>query len=244
VKSTADAAFTYSGRDNLVAMREAHRYNAFLADLVTRHAPAGGKWLDFGAGAGQFAIPLKQSGHHVVAVEVDAVLAQGIRSHGIPTFTSLDDVDDSSADFIYTLNVLEHISDDGEALRQLHRKLRPGGKLLVYVPAFQLLYSSMDTRVGHERRYDGATLRHVVQQAGFDAGRAVYADSIGFFASLLYKCLPGRDGTITPGSVALYDRWVFPVSRALDGVLSRWLGKNVYLIARKPANGVQPPVHE
>ena len=233
MKSTADTSFTYSGRDNLVAMREAHRYNAYLAGLITRHAPAGGKWLDFGAGAGQFAVPLKQAGHHVVAVEVDAVLAQGIRSHGIPTFTSLDDVDDSSVDFIYTLNVLEHISDDGAALRQLHRKLRPGGKLLVYVPAFQLLYSSMDTLVGHYRRYNKAALRSIVQQAGFEVDRAAYADSIGYFASLVYKGLPGRDGTITPGSVALYDRWIFPVSRALDAVVSPWLGKNVYLVARR-----------
>jgi len=234
VKSTADASFTYSGRDNLVAMREAHRYNAFLADLITRHAPAGGKWLDFGAGGGQFAIPLKRSGHHIVAVEVDAGLAQGIRSHGIPTFTSLDDVEDASFDFIYTLNVLEHISDDGAALRQLHRKLRPGGKLLVYVPAFQVLYSSMDTLVGHYRRYNKGGLRRVVQQAGFDVEHGAYADSIGYVASLAYRWLPGRDGTITPGAVALYDRWIFPFSRALDAVASPWLGKNVYLVARKP----------
>ena len=233
MKSTADASFTYSGRDNLFAMREAHRYNAFLANLITRNAPAGGKWLDFGAGGGQFAIPLKQAGHHIVAVEVDAGLAQGIRSHGIPTFTSLDDVEDGSVDFIYTLNVLEHISDDGAALRQLHRKLRPGGKLLVYVPAFQVLYSSMDTLVGHYRRYSKARLKEAVTHAGFEVERAAYADAIGYAASLVYKWLPGRDGTITPGSVALYDRWIFPVSRALDMVVSPWLGKNVYLVAHK-----------
>jgi SAM-dependent methyltransferase len=228
------AAFTYSGRDNLVAMREARRYNDFLGRLIARHAPAGGKWLDFGAGGGQFAIPLKQAGHDVTAVEVDAVLAQGIASQGVPTFGSLDELADESVDFIYTLNVLEHISDDGAALRQLLRKLRPGGVLLVYVPAFQVLYSSMDSLVGHHRRYNGSGLRSLVQGAGFEVDKVAYADVVGYFASLVYKWLPGRDGTITPGSVALYDRWVFPLSRTLDLAASSWLGKNVYALAHKP----------
>ena len=234
MKSINSATFTYSGRDNLVAMEEAHRYNDFLQQLITQHAPRSGRWLDFGAGAGQFAIPLKQAGHDVVAVEVDAALSQGIARQGVPTFDSLDKVPDESVDYVYALNVLEHISDDGNALRLLRRKLRPGGKLLVYVPAFQGLYSSMDALVGHYRRYRGGGLRATVEQAGFQVDTVAYADVVGYFASLVYKCLPGRDGTITPGSVALYDRWIFPLSRGLDRVASPWLGKNVYTVAHKP----------
>lgn len=233
MKSMNSAAFTYSGRDNLVAMGEAHRYNEFLEGLIIQHAPSSGTWLDFGAGAGQFAIPLRKAGHDVVAVEVDSVLSQGLAKQGVPVFDALEKVADESVDYIYALNVLEHISDDGNALRMLHRKLRPGGKLLIYVPAFQSLYSSMDALVGHYRRYRGDGLRSVVQRAGFEVETVAYADVIGYFASMVYKCLPGRDGTITPGSVALYDRWVFPVSRGLDHVASSWFGKNVYVVAHK-----------
>jgi ubiquinone/menaquinone biosynthesis C-methylase UbiE len=233
VKSMNSAAFTYSGRDNLVAMQEAHHYNDFLQQLVVKHAPPKGKWLDFGAGAGQFAIPLKQAGNDVVAVEVDPTLAQSIARKGVPTYNALEQVPDESVDYVYALNVLEHIAEDANALRMLQRKLRPGGKLLIYVPAFQGLYSSMDALVGHCRRYDKAGLRAVVQQAGFQVESVEYADVLGYFASLVYKCLPGRDGTITPGSVALYDRWVFPLSRGLDRIASPWLGKNVYLVAHK-----------
>ena len=233
MKSINSAAFTYSGRDNLVAMEEAHRYNDFLQGLIVRHAPASGPWLDFGAGAGQFAIPLKRAGHDVMAVEVDAALSQGIARQGVTTFDALEKVPDESVAYVYALNVLEHISDDGNALRMLRRKLRPGGKLLVYVPAFQGLYSSMDALVGHYRRYRADGLRATVEQAGFEVESVAYADVVGYFASLVYKCLPGRDGTITPGSVALYDRWIFPVSRGLDRVASPWLGKNVYIVAHK-----------
>lgn len=229
----AEETFTYSGRENLVAMAEAHRYNAFLADLIAGHAPVGGAWLDFGAGRGQFAIPLKQAGHHVLALEIDPLLAAHIAAAGLPTFSSLDDVPDGSLEYVYTLNVLEHISDDEAALRQLHGKLKPGGRLLVYVPAFQRLYSPMDALVGHLRRYEQATLRAKVERAGFVVERGSYADSLGYVASLIYKWWPGRDGSITPGSVAFYDRWLFPLSRAFDRVTSRWLGKNVYLVAGK-----------
>lgn len=236
MKSTVNSGtFTYSGRDNLVAMSQAHRYNDFLQGLILRHAPAGGSWLDFGAGAGQFAIPLKKAGHAVMALEVDTALARSIARQGVPTFNSLDEVPDGSVDYVYSLNVLEHISDDASALGLLQRKLRPGGKLLVYVPAFQALYSSMDELVGHYRRYRGSGLRTMVEQAGFEVESVAYADVIGYLASLVYKCLPGRDGTITPGSVALYDRWIFPLSRGLDRVAWRWLGKNVYVVARKRA---------
>jgi SAM-dependent methyltransferase len=231
--ATATATFTYSGRDNLEAMSEAHRYNEFLQQLITLNAPAAGTWLDFGAGTGQFAIPLKRAGHDVIAVEVDPVLCQGIARQGLRTFDALDKVPDESVDYIYAMNVLEHIAEDGDALRLMHRKLRSGGKLLIYVPAFQGLYSSMDALVGHYRRYRRDGLQSLVAQAGFEVESVAYADVVGYFASLVYKCLPGRDGTITPGSVALYDRWVFPISRGLDRVASPWLGKNVYAVAHK-----------
>jgi SAM-dependent methyltransferase len=235
MNATDKATFTYSGRDNLVAMREAHRYNAYLHGLIVQHAPPSGTWLDFGAGGGQFAIPLQKAGNDVVALEVDPVLAASIAAKGVLTRNSLDEVAEESISYVYTLNVLEHISDDAQALRHLYRKLKPGGKLLIYVPAFQQLYSSMDTLVGHYRRYEKGPLREMVAKAGFTVESAGYADSLGYFASLVYKWLPQRDGTITPGSVALYDRWAFPISRLMDRFLWRWLGKNVYLVARKPS---------
>ena len=74
---------------------------------------------------------------------------------------------DASFNYIYTLNVLEHIEDDAAALRSLHAKLTDGGKLLIYVPAFPVLYTSMDAKVGHVRRYTRDTLMTRVTAAGF-----------------------------------------------------------------------------
>ena len=132
------------------------------------------------------------------------------------------------------LNVLEHIEDDAAALRELHRKLVPGGRLLVYVPAFQVLYTSMDRKVGHLRRYTRATLIAAVTAAGFAVEHSRYADSLGFFATLVFKLFGNARGTLDRHGIRLYDRRVFPLSRALDALVSPLFGKNVLLVAVKP----------
>jgi SAM-dependent methyltransferase len=227
--------FVYTGRDNLVAMRAAVRYNALIASLVELHAPASGRWLDFGAGEGQFSRLFHQRGRELLAVEADAALASINESAGVPTQRSLEAVTDASVDYVYSINVLEHIECDDHVLRELRRKLRPGGRLFVYVPAFQLLYSSMDRLVGHHRRYDQRGLCKVLTEAGFVVQSSRYVDSLGFLASLIYKMLPSREGAITPSQVASYDKWVLPISLLVDRAVGRWIGKNLVTVAEAPA---------
>src|SRR5690242_20733525 len=157
----------YSGVDNLEVMQEAVNYNSYLLDTVRTYAPAHGKVLDFGAGGGQFAGPLSKQGMNITALEPDHLLQQRLRSQGLRVAGSTQELADASFDYIYTLNVLEHIEDDAAALRSLYEKLTPTGKLLIYVPAFQVLYTSMDAKVGHIRRYTRHTLVQRVSAAGF-----------------------------------------------------------------------------
>src|SRR5204862_8186845 len=58
-----------------------------------------------------------------------------------------------SYDSVVLVNVLEHIDDDANALEKLRASLRPGGRVCVFVPAFDGLYSNFDQRIGHRRRY-------------------------------------------------------------------------------------------
>ena len=60
-----------------------------------------------------------------------------------------------------------------------------------------------------------------------------YADSLGFLAALLYRFIDNGRGDINPRMLRLYDRWVFPISKALDSVFGDWIGKNVYACAIK-----------
>jgi hypothetical protein len=166
-------------------------------------------------------------------VEPDPGQAAVLSASGLAVFHSLDQVGDGSQDYIYALNVLEHIEDDRAALNRLYGKLKQGGSLLIYVPAFEILYSSMDRRVGHRRRYTRRGLEQLARNAGFRIVEARYADSLGFFASILYKWVGGGSGTINRRALLAYDRAIFPLSRVADGLLSRVFGKNVLLFGMK-----------
>ena len=144
----------YTGTDNLDVMAAAVRYNAFLMRCIATNARAGDRILDFGAGIGTFATQMAQAGHRVVCVEPDPAQAQRLRESGLTVLASIQDIAPGTFDYVYSLNVIEHIQDDRAAVAALAAALKPGGRILLYVPAFQLPHSeSMDRKVGHFRRY-------------------------------------------------------------------------------------------
>ena len=88
---------------------------------------------------------------------------------------------------------------------------------------------------GHHRRYHRAPLRRIVEAAGFEIERLHYFDLIGMFAWFLVNRMLGKtefDGRL----VSLYDRAVVPVMRPMESVLAPPLGKNLLLVARRPAD--------
>lgn len=219
---------------NLEAMACAERYRAFLLGLVMARLDGGGEALDFGAGHGNFAQLLAGRGVAVTCVEPNLAFHDAIRRKGLGAAADLDAIAPESRGFVYSLNVLEHIDDDVAALREIKAVMRLGGRLFLYVPAFQCLYGPMDAHVGHVRRYSRRELEAKVRAAGFRVEDVRYADSLGFIASLFLKYRKGeRGGQLSPGMVGFYDRFLFPVSRALDVVCGRWFGKNLMVTARK-----------
>jgi len=194
----------------------------------------GEKVLDHGAGAGTFATPISKSGMQVLCMEPDNNLRAELAESGLEVAAKLEEIAADSIDYAYTLNVLEHIEDDDAAIRELFRCLKPGGRLLVYVPAFQVLYSQMDTHVGHFRRYRRKSLRKLLQATGFEVSSAYYVDSLGFLATLVYKLIGNRSGSVSPGSVAFYDTVIFPLSRIVDFLSFGSFGKNLAIVAAKP----------
>jgi len=224
------ASSGYSGTDNLEVMEAARRYNAFLCGLVADRARPGDRILDFGAGAGTLARPLCATGWQVDCVEPDRALRDRLTAAGLNARAELPG---ERYPLIYTFNVLEHIADDAGTVTALGERLAPGGCLLVYVPAFALLFTSMDARVGHLRRYRRRALTALVERAGLRLETAAYCDCLGFFATLLFKFAGNDRGAINQRALIAYDRWVFPLSRLLDRAAGRWFGKNLLVVARR-----------
>ena len=88
--------------------------------------------------------------------------------------------DDAEFDVACAFDVIEHIPDDVAALRDMARVVRPGGRLVLTVPAFPFLWGPQDEISHHERRYTRATLRAAVAAAGADLRH------MSFFNTLLF----------------------------------------------------------
>ena len=223
----------YNGTDNLEVMADAINYNKHLLSLVLSNAKKDELIVDLGSGIGTFAIELVKNGFSVRCVEPDSKQAAVISAAGLDVSKSLDGIEDETVDYVYSLNVLEHIEDDMAILRQINRKLKFGGKVLIYVPAFQTLYSSMDKKVGHYRRYIKSDLIKKLELANFSIEKARYVDSMGFFASLYFRFAGNDSGTLNRNALIAYDRFVFPISKLCDNLFGLIFGKNVTVLARK-----------
>src|SRR6476619_6852597 len=130
----------YSGVEILEALQVARNYNEYLSNLVRRASPAK-QLVDFGAGRGLFAKSLRDSGRQVICIEPDSFQRRELISEGFEAFATLDSLPDNSVELLFSLNVFEHIEDDRKAMGQVYQKLQPGGVLVIYIPAFNCLWS-------------------------------------------------------------------------------------------------------
>lgn len=157
-----------------------------LADYVARYAdlPKGAKILEIGCGTGHNLPMLGQFGE-VDAIEIDAAAREiAARRLGKPVgaapLPELSGVERASYDMIAVLDVVEHIEDDVGALRAMATCLKPGGKILITVPAHQWMWSAHDVVNHHKRRYSKRTLTDALRAAGLQWRK------LGYFNSLLF----------------------------------------------------------
>ena len=211
----------------------------FLADF-TSHANKKNikpSVLDFGAGIGALAdIWVKESeSTKPICLEIDEKQRQIISEKGYMAIKSIDLLTEK-VDFIYSSNVLEHIADDVEVLIELNKFLNEDGLIAIYVPAFQYLFSDLDRKAGHYRRYSKHEIKSKLSKAGFNIEKINYVDSVGFFAAYALRLLGWRKiGDLgSSKSLQFYDKFIFPISKSLDWLgFQKLFGKNLYVLAKK-----------
>lgn len=229
----------YPGRD-MEAMSFAMNYHQWVLGLLRPYLL--GRCAEVGAGAGNFTQLLIEAGiKELVCFEPSSNLFHTLqtRFEHTPGVTTIGaylehgrDLYRNQFDTALYLNVLEHIADDGRELRIARDTLKPGGRLLIFVPALSFLFGANDRNVGHYRRYERSGLVRLVSEAGFEILRVSYFDLLGILPWYITYVLLGR--TVSSGNVALYDQWVVPVMRRIEAILPPPIGKNLILIARKP----------
>jgi 2-polyprenyl-3-methyl-5-hydroxy-6-metoxy-1,4-benzoquinol methylase len=157
-----------------------------LADLIGREIalPAGARILEIGCGTGHNLAMLGRFGR-VDAIEVDGAardiasrrLGRAVMNAPLPALTG---VEDGAYDLIAILDVLEHVEADEAALTGMAEKLKPGGRILITVPAHPWMWSAHDEVNHHKRRYTKASLRGVIARAGLRINLMSYFNSLLF----------------------------------------------------------------
>ena len=147
----------------------AHRNRCILS--LVRRFPPDGVFLDIGGGNGYVTKGLMDAGIACILLEpgIDGALSAHARGIDPVICATLEEAELPQASIAAAgmFDVLEHIEDDGAALRRVHALLRPGGRLFVTVPAHPFLYSAEDGRAGHFRRYTASGLARALEASGF-----------------------------------------------------------------------------
>lgn len=226
------------GAETLERMARAPRFNRWMYD---RLAPwIGRRVLEIGSGIGNMSEHFVDRERVVLTDTEAAYRAHLERRFGhLPRVTvaelTLPEVPppllDEGIDTIICLNVLEHIEDDRAALAAMRRLLRPGGRLVLLVPALPAVYGSLDRGLGHQRRYTRELLAARSRDAGFRLRHLEYFNLAGipgwwFVGRVLKRRL------IPTQSLALYDALV-PLFR-LERLLPWRVGQSLIAIGESP----------
>jgi SAM-dependent methyltransferase len=134
-------------------------------------------------------------------------------------------------DAIVAVNVIEHIENDHALVATLAGLLKPGGRLLVYVPACPFAYGSLDRALGHFRRYTPESLQALMAGAGLETKPPRYLNLLGLFGWMMSGRVLGRQ-VLSPAQVGLFERLV-PLVR-LEDRFRLPIGLGVYTHAVKP----------
>lgn len=149
-------------------------------------------------------------------------------------------------DLVVALDVIEHIQEDLTAIRELNRVLRPGGSLIVTVPAFQFLWSNHDLAVHHKRRYTRSELRDILGLGGFIVERATYWNFLLFLPvaimRLLKKATTSEQNKQTdlvelPAPMNGLLKALLRVENGILGWFDLPFGVSVMCVCRKPRDG-------
>lgn len=155
----------------------AHWYYASKARAMRRFlgTPPGARVLDVGAGSGFFSKYLlaHAGAQEAWCVDISYPADSEAREAGKP-IRYLRTVEPVDANLVLLMDVLEHVDDDAGLLREYAAKVPSGGRFLITVPAFQCLWSTHDTFLGHKRRYTLGQLERTVRSAGLEIEHSAY----------------------------------------------------------------------
>lgn len=236
--------FDKPGLDTLEAINKAPRFNQWMYSAIEPFCK--GRILEIGSGIGNISERFLGDGRKLMLTDIRQtyceVLQKKFNGHpGVLGVEQLDLADPSfetryapfigTFDTVFALNVVEHIYDDGHAMRNCRSLLAQGGHVIILVPAFQSLFNAIDEGLEHHRRYTRRTLVSLLAREEFSLVGSRYFNALGipgwFISGRLQK-----NRSIPDSQMSVFEVMV-PVARMTDYLVCRCLGLSVIAVGRK-----------
>jgi len=233
------------GTDTLTLIAGADKFNRWMYETIKPHCS--GKILEIGSGIGNISQFFIKEGAEITLSDIETsyfpLLQEKFGKNENLKAIQLLDLSDKNPeknypemidafDTIFALNVVEHIPDHEQAMKNALKMLRKGGKVIILVPAFQWLYNGFDKQLDHQRRYTPKSLQTLLESNGFKVIHAQYFNFMGvlgwFFSGniLRKKEIPG-------GQMKLYNELV-PLWKVIDFFTHKIIGLSVIQVGVKP----------
>ena len=231
-----------SGRETLELFAEAPAFNQWLFAQISSFCK--GEVLEVGSGIGNISGLLMEKNEWVYLSDLrieychflEKKYAANPHLRGVYQFDlSLSDFDSRFPEMLHrfdtviALNVVEHIESDECAVKNAKNLLRPGGNLIILVPAGQLLFNRFDEELGHYRRYNKKTVSRLLSGAGLTVIRANYFN-FGGILGWWYSGSVLKKKIIPRGQLKLFNQLV-PAFRILDQLVAHASGLSVIVVA-------------
>lgn len=232
----------------------ASRRDAVYALVQQLRLPHAAAILEIGCSGGPLMQRLRQQGYSdLTGIDVSQPAIELAQARGVPNVSVMDGAAltfaDARFDLVIASDVLEHIEDEAQALREWARVLRPGGQLVVFVPAHSYLWSAHDVVNHHFRRYSRTGLVAALHRAGLGVRRSSFWNAALYFPTALLRLSKRLLGTDPQAEAATSTGDLHQFPGPLNRLLLAWvrlenavfrrlglpIGVSVFALARKPA---------
>lgn len=232
-----------TGNQILEVIADANHFNKWMYQTVKPYLS--GNVLEIGSGIGNISSFLLKDDFKITLSDIDQYYVETLRkkfgaSDNLEGVFSIDllhshfsltyETHIEKYDTIFLLNVLEHIQDDEEAIKNCSSLLTPGGKLIILTPAYSFLYATLDKELGHYRRYTVNRLKKLFTHNQLNTQKGFYFNSLGIVAWLYSKIL--RLKSIPSKEMKMFNRLV-PISKFIDTISFRRIGLSVIVVGKK-----------